>query len=66
MQVFRSPGDRVSIGMDLTKNEHRVIDLLRELKRNKGYGTLRIEITAGVESLFRKEVSERPSEKIRC
>ena len=49
--------------LDLTPNEHRVIDLLRELKRNKGYGTLRVEVTAGAESLFRKERSEKPPEK---
>lgn len=54
--------------MNLTPNECRAVELLRELKQNKGHGTLRIEITAGMESLFRSERSElapiRPTKMI--
>ena len=44
----------------LTDNEMRVVELLRELKANRGHGTLRIEVRDGNESLFRQEQSELP------
>ena len=50
---------------DITPNEVRVIELLRELKSGTGYGTLRIDVTAGQESLFKPERSELPPEKKR-
>ncbi len=53
----------------LTANEARAIELLRKLKAEQGHGTLRIEVVAGVESLYRAEASELPPErpiKTRC
>ena len=47
----------------LTPSESRVIELLRNLKENHGHGTLRVEITAGMESLFKSEKSELPPER---
>ena len=43
----------------MTPNERRVIELLRELKSDRGHGTLRVEITAGVETLVKHERSEK-------
>ncbi len=44
----------------LTLNEARVIELLREIKANRGHGSLKIDIRDGIESLFRPEYNETP------
>jgi len=50
----------MSVTMILTENEARAIALLRDLKANRGHGTLRIEVRDGLESLYRPERSELP------
>jgi hypothetical protein len=45
--------------LDLTPAEHRAIVLLREIKKDAGHGTLRVEVTAGYESLLKQEFSEK-------
>ena len=53
----------MSTTVQLTDNELRAVQLLRALKAGNGYGTLRIEVTAGQESLFRSERCELPPDK---
>ena len=43
--------------VEITPAEASVIQHLRALKQNKGTGTLRVEVTAGAESLLKREHS---------
>ena len=63
MSMSGATGNPMSDPFVLTPNESRVIQLLRNLKENQGHGTIRIEITAGMESLFKAEKSELPPER---
>lgn len=48
----------------LTPAEARAIELLRAIKNEaagRGHGTLRVEVTEGRESLFKREHSEKPA-----
>lgn len=47
--------------IEVTDNEARIIERLRALKQNAGHGTLRVEVTAGSETLIKREYSERLS-----
>lgn len=46
--------------MDVTAGERFVLERLRAIKANGGHGTLRVEVTAGQESLVKREHSEKP------
>ncbi len=46
-----------------TPEEKRALEHLRTLKAECGSGTLRVEVNFGRESLFKREHSEKVSEK---
>lgn len=50
---------------DLTEAEMFVIQRLRALKKEAGHGTLRVEVTAGHETLVKREYSEKPPPRSR-
>lgn len=49
--------------MTLSPNEAYAIELLRQLKANKGHGVLRIDVRDGLESLFRPESALQPPDR---
>lgn len=47
----------------LTPNESRTIELLREIKANRGHGQLLVEVRDGMESLFKPMPYELPPDR---